>query len=67
MVSKWRKFPTVIEYDTSLDIRNIEHLPRGTGAKYLEVIAGQGDEYVAVQWRRRNHNGIPSSHTLVRF
>lgn len=43
----------IIPYSKELDIRNIEALPRGTGAKYLEVIKGEKDEYIAKQWRRK--------------
>jgi len=43
----------IIPYSKELDVRNIEAMPRGVGARYLEVIRGQGDEYVAKQWRRK--------------
>jgi len=43
----------VIPYSKDLDIRNIEALPRGTGARYLEVIRGEKDEYIAKLWRRK--------------
>jgi len=45
-------FTNVIPYNRDLDIRNVESLPRGTGARYLIVIRGQGDELVAKQWAR---------------
>jgi len=43
---------TCIPYSPALDIRNIESLPRGTGARYLVAVKGQGDELVAKRWAR---------------
>lgn len=44
--------PEVVPYSRALDIRNIDALPRGTGAKFLVAIRGQGDEFVASRWAR---------------
>lgn len=38
-------------------------LPRGTGAPYLEVIRGEGDELVAKQWARK----LPKAGLFVSF
>lgn len=43
----------IIPNSRTLDIRNLDALPRGTGCRYLEVIRGQGEEFVAKQWRRK--------------
>ncbi len=43
----------IIKYSRNLDIRNVNSLPKGTGAKYLEVIHGQKDEFVAKRWKRK--------------
>lgn len=43
----------IIPNSRTLDIRNLEALPRGTGCRYLEVIRGQREEFVAKQWRRK--------------
>lgn len=49
----------IIKYTQTLDVRNIDLLPAGTGAKYLEVIRGQKQEYIAKQWKRKtNKSGI---------
>ena len=42
----------IIKNHKDLDIRNIYAMPRGLNAKYLEVINGLGNEYVARCWRR---------------
>ena len=42
-----------IPYTKDLDIRNVDALPRGTGARYLEVIEGADGAFVAKQWRRK--------------
>jgi hypothetical protein len=44
--------PTIIQNSPSLDIRNLDALPKGTGAKYLEAIRGTRDTFIAKQWRR---------------
>ncbi len=41
-----------IKYQPDLKIVNLEQLPRGTGCKYLEVIRGQDNTWIAKQWRR---------------
>jgi len=48
----------IIKFSRDLVIKNLCCLPRGTGAKYLEVIRGEGNEYVAKQWRRKIVPGI---------
>ena len=42
-------------------LRNTEQLSKGTGARYLECIRGQGEELVAKQWRRK----IPKSYQVL--
>ncbi len=42
----------VIPYTPQLVIKNIETLAKGTGAKYLIAIKGQGEELVAKRWAR---------------
>ena len=44
----------IIAYTPALDQRltNLTQLSRGTGAKYLECIRGEGDTLIAKQWRR---------------
>ncbi|HDO36184.1 MAG TPA: hypothetical protein ENH07_07825 [Nitrospirae bacterium] len=43
----------IIPYTKDLDIRNIDALPRGTGARYIEVVKGVDGALVAKQWRRK--------------
>jgi hypothetical protein len=45
--------PEVIPISRELKITNLDALPRGTGARYLEVIRGEDDTLVAKQWRRK--------------
>jgi hypothetical protein len=54
----------IIRYEPSLVIKNLASLPRGTGARYLEVITShiQG-EYIAKKWHRR----APDKGLLVAF
>ena len=55
----------ILKYDKSLDIRNLEQLPRGLGAKYLEVMTShEQGVYIAVQWHRKLGK-IPSDHIMV--
>jgi len=52
---------TILEDHRNLDIRNLEQLPRGTGARYLEIMESHNPNelsrlgnavYIAVKWRR---------------
>jgi hypothetical protein len=54
-------------YDVNMKIRNLDQLPHGTGANYLEVMTSHiPNEYIAVQWR--NTNKVTSKdHTLIKF
>ena len=63
---KFRK-NRIIKYDKSLDIRNISSLPVGTGAKYLLVIRGQGNEYVAKAWHRKKPKKLGLGEMLIKF
>jgi len=42
----------IIPNSLDLVIRNLDALPHGTGARYLVVIEGQDNEYVAKRWTR---------------
>ena len=55
----------IIDYHPHMIVRNLDQLPRGTGAKYLEVIEGQYPrEYIAKQWR---HYRLQSPGLYIRF
>jgi len=43
----------IIPYSKNLDVRNLDSLPRGTGARYLEVIEGEKGAFIAKKWRRK--------------
>ena len=45
--------PEIIAYTPELKILNTDQLPKGKGARYLEVTRGEGDDLVAAQWRRK--------------
>lgn len=55
----------VVDYSPDLDIRNMDALPRGTGAKYLVAIPGLGSELVAKRWARVPKVG--KGEILIRF
>jgi len=57
--------PQTISYTPSLDIRNIDALPRGTGARYLVTIRGQGEELVASRWARVIPKRLKANEVLV--
>lgn len=42
----------IFAYSPRLTITNIEALPRGTGARFLECIKGQEGVLIAKAWRR---------------
>ena len=55
----------IIKYNSDMDIRNLEQLPKGVGAKYLEVITSHiPGVYIAAQWRRKLSN-IPVSRIII--
>jgi len=58
---------TEIQYSPNLDIRNVESLPRGTGAKYLITLKGQGDELVAKQWARVKPKTLQPDEVLIKM
>ena len=45
----------MIQNRAGLNVRNLESLPRGTGARYLECITTHHDDsiLIAKQWRRK--------------
>ena len=55
----------IIKNHKDLDIRNIDAMPRGLNAKYLEVINGLGAEYVAKCWRRTLPKGNNKNMILI--
>lgn len=58
----------MIDYDRSQTITNLEQLPKGTGAKYLECIEGQAyGTYIAAKWRRTPPANLPRGRVLIRF
>jgi hypothetical protein len=59
--------PTIIKYTAELDIRNVESLPAGTGAKYVEVIRGLNGSMIAKQWRRKIPTNATSDQMFIAF
>lgn len=44
---------SIVEYRPTMDIRNLQSIPRGTGCRYLECIrAHTPGVLIAAQWRR---------------
>lgn len=60
---------TVIPYNPGMQIANISHLPKGTGAKYLEVMEphAAGLPLIAVQWRRVKPRSLEKRRYLIEF
>jgi hypothetical protein len=59
---------TIIKYNNLLIIKNLEQLPHGTGAKYLEVfIDTLHSVLIAYCWRRTMPKLIPLNHAIVKF
>jgi len=56
---------TEIPYSRDLDIRNVEALPKGTGAKYLVTLKGQGDELIAKKWARVKPKSLLPDEVLI--
>lgn len=63
--NKGDKTMKIIKNHKDLDIRNIDAMPRGLNAKYLEVIKGLGTEYVAKCWRRTLPKGNDGNIILI--
>ena len=58
----------VIDHNPGMRIVNIDQLPRGTGAKYLEVFEDdRHDVLVAVVWRRTKPRALQAGRHLIRF
>ncbi len=55
----------MLQYSPKLPIRNLEQLPQGRGARYLEVMPGDCGDLVAVRWRRKAVCG--PNHQLVQM
>lgn len=54
-------------YKPSMDIRNLDALPRGTGAPYLLVLKShEPGVYIAVGWKRRASQP-PEGYELIAF
>ena len=53
----------IITYSKNLRITNLDSLPKGTGARYLECIAAHevGGPLIASAWRR----SIPKAATIL--
>ena len=57
----------IIPYTPQLVIRNVESLAKGTGARYLLAIQGQGDELVAKQWKRTIPQKMAANEVLIDY
>jgi len=47
----------IIPNSREIKITNLDQLPRGLGARYLEVVRGENGVLVAKQWRRKELDG----------
>ena len=59
---------SILDYDrASMRITNLEHLPRGIGARLLLVIdSPYAGEYVAVRWLRKMPTTTRRLHHVLR-
>ena len=55
----------IIPNSKDLIVKNIGALPRGTGAKYLLAIKGEGNELVAKKWARVAPAKFQSNEVLI--
>ena len=58
---------TTYRYTPGMQIANTDQLPRGTGAKYLEVLVPCVGPLIAVQWRRTKPRKLQAGRALVEF
>ncbi len=56
-----------IPYNPGMQITNTEQLPKGTGAKYLEVIVPDEGPIVAVAWRKTKPKTLKHVRKLIEF
>lgn len=55
------------DYRPGMQITNVEQLPAGTGARYLEVLISHAGPLIVVQWRRKKPRSLPKGRALIRF
>lgn len=63
-------YKQIVGYKPDLDIRNTDHLPRGTGAPYLLCSRGpegQGNVLIAKRWLRKRPLTLAYGEVLVDF
>lgn len=59
---------TVLPYSREMRIANTDQLPRGTGARYLEVSTAAPEGWLlAVQWRRTKPRTLAAGRALIQF
>ena len=56
----------IVEYNPGMKIVNTAQLPKGTGAKYLEVL-DDGESLIAVKWLRKQPDKLEKNHWLIQF
>ena len=58
----------MIRYTPDLDIRNLDALPRGTGAPFLLCMEShEPGVLIAHSWKRKTPAAIPAGYVLVAF
>lgn len=56
-----------MQYNPGMRITNLDQLPNGTGAKYLEVLDNGSGPFIAVRWKNVQPKTLPKNHFLIRF
>lgn len=58
----------IFQYSSAMRILNTAHLPRGTGARYLEVSTAAPEGcLLAVGWRNAKPKRLDANRALVQF
>ena len=57
----------IIDFDRNMTIKNLEAMPRGTGAKYIEILVAHNGDFVFYKVRRTVPKEIPYDHKIIRF
>ena len=63
-------YPQTIPYATYKDrlrgkIKNLDQLPGGLRCNYLVLVAGQGDELVAKEWKRKRPELAAGEYLII--
>ena len=55
----------IIDYNPKMVVKNLDAMPRGVGARYLEILIAHNGDYVAYAWRRKIPAEIRYNHAII--